>query len=288
MAGMKHLYIGGAFNKYRFIAPNLIKLKRDFARFRLTFYDSWKNSAWNGGRINIMYNRRHATPETVRMYNRLGIGVGITFTNPEIRDLWLKDENDLLALLNETDLNSVAVSNDALAQHIRTNYPRVKIFRSITSFPAKFNLDDLKRLEQQYDLICPRYDWVFTPEFYNNISIEKYEILVNDCCKIGCPVYREHYAAVARYNFDNIEPQTLDEYKALFHDHNCWIDTGHNISGGWRHDAQHELECIRIGNRELRARSAIGFKNFKLLGKASMNRDFVRQLDEMRGILDGV
>lgn len=288
MGGMKHLYIGGAFNKYRFIVPNLIKWKREFSNFHLTFYDSWKNSAWNGGRINIMYNRWRSTSETVRMYNKLGVGVGITFTNPEIRDLWLKDENDLLALLNEADLNSVAVSNDTLAQHIKTSYPRVKVFRSITSFGPKFDLNELKELEQQYDLICPRYDWVFTPEFYNNINVEKYEILINDCCMLGCPVYKEHYAAVSFFNADNHEPQTLGEYRELFKAHNCWVDSGDNISGGWDKDKHAELSCIKMGNKELLALDRIGYRHFKLLGKGSMNRDFVRQMNELGTILNGL
>ena len=115
---MKYLYIGGAFNKYRFIIHMLISLKLKFPGFFITFYDSWKNSTWNGGRINAMYNRYHATLDTVRMYNRCGFGVGITFTNPQIDDFTLSDENELLETLNESKMNilppSSARKHDAL------------------------------------------------------------------------------------------------------------------------------------------------------------------------------
>lgn len=285
-----HLYIGGAFNKYRFIAPNLIKWKNQFKKFQFTFYDSWKNSVWNGGRVNIMYNRYMATLDVVKMYNQLGIGVGITFTNPRIDDLSLDDENKLLCVLNATNINSVAVANESLAKYIRDNYPNIKLLRSITSFNSKFDIHELKQLELKYDLICPRYDWVFNPDFYTNIDVSKYEILVNDCCMVGCPVYKEHYTEVAALNYEDFSNPSKDDYNRIFGAHSCWLSTykNDNISSGWEKDKNNSLSCIHMGAKEIGKLYDIGYRHFKFLGKASMNKDFVQQMNTLQSVLQYV
>lgn len=283
------IYIGGAFNKYRFIVPNLMKWKKEFQRFHITFYDSWANSPWNGGRINVMNNRERSTFETVQMYNRLRFGIGITFTNPVIDDVNRPDENELLTVLNSSTLNSVTVANDKLAAHIRQHYPNIMLIRSITTFDAKIDPILLHDLEQQYDLICPRYDWVFNPNFYEHVNIKQYEILTNDCCMIGCPKYTEHYSTVATYNRMQGEPE-LHQYKEILSAHECWISNyrDDNISTGWAKDHKSQLSCIKMGPRELRTLNEIGYKHFKFLGKASMNKDFVNQMNGLSGVLQYV
>lgn len=283
------IYIGGAFNKYRFIVPNLIKWKNEFKRFHVTFYDSWANSPWNGGRINIMYARERSTLDTVRMYNRLGYGVGITFTNPVIDDVNSPAENELLTELNRNTLNAVTVSNDQLATHIRSRYPNIMLIRSITTFKSKIDIKLLHELEQRYDLICPRYDWVFNPEFYENVNIKQYEILTNDCCMIGCPRYTEHYAVTANYNRMQSAPE-LSQYKEILAAHECWISNykDDNISTGWAKDHGAALSCIKMGSKELGHLSEIGYKHFKFLGKASMNKDFVSQMNGLSEVLQHV
>lgn len=287
---MVSVYIGGAFNKYRFIVPRLVLFKTKFPMYNVTFYDSWKNSRWNGGRVNFMHNRAMATHKTISMYNNLGFGVGITFTNPVIDDLHGNDENELLTVLNKSTLNSVAVANDALRDYIRTHYSNIKILRSITTCDNNIDIPLLKELESKYDLICPRYDWVFNPEFYENVDVEKYEILTNDCCMLGCPIYKQHYAEVAKINRELDSVRNIDDYIKIFNADRCKMTSLKDdyISGGWPKDTTTGYSCINMGNKELLRLREIGYRHFKFLGKGSMNKDFVRFLDEFPIIMQGV
>ena len=189
------LLIAGAFKHFKTLSMVFLKHK---IKTDICVYDGVDNLLWNGGRINIL-NSAQFSEKQLRFYNNRNIGVYFTFSNSVIG---LKDPNanDLLKKIDNS-LNGCIIVNDGLRKYIRDRFPNLKLIYSCTGFKdSKIDIPLLKDLESKYDLICPRFEWVFDPKFYENIDPKKYEIMLNDTCIYKCPKWHDHFEAINTAN----------------------------------------------------------------------------------------
>lgn len=267
------LNVAGAVVHYdRFIReiPVLKILNRDT---EFTVYDGPNLCQWNGGRINRDIT---LTPEMVDRYNKFGISVSLTFTNPFI-DLDDKVGNDLLEMIHHYGqlyniVNKVVLINDELREYIRGKY-NFQIICSTTGHSPNVKVThDLisryKMLEDKFDYIVPKFELVFQPDFYNNINTSKYELLVNDTCIYECPYYLEHFQRIARQNQVSKNPWQELGYEHCYKTEECWLE-GFNPDIGSDDDRTKYGEMLGMDYTPymiIKAKS-LGYKSFKISGR---------------------
>ncbi len=157
-------------------------------------YGTFPQSLWNGGRTVPGVCDLEFAGIVTRTFNKNGIPLRFTFTNPMIEEKHLEDKfcNDILKLA-DNGMNEVIVNSALLEDYIRTTYPNYKITSStckrITE-PDKL----IDEIEKDYNIVVLDYD------FNNRFDIletlpnkEKMEILINACCDPACPRRTEHY-----------------------------------------------------------------------------------------------
>lgn len=265
----------GAFSRFH----ELVKLGlfKFSSKFVLSVYDSFSNSPWNGGRITML--GKMVTPERckqlVKLYNNKGIGVFVTFSNYRIDNPFSIEENDFLRLLNQSALNGVILVNNNIRQHICSHYPNVKISYSVSGFDS-LRLDGVSSIFNQCDFVCPRYEWVFDPKFYSTFNITKCNVMLNDCCKSGCSLWKEHFKAISDANrLNETDPKKLKSIQE------CWIASHkNNPSDGWGCNGDVGMNLDKDGIKRL---INIGYQGFKICGRDLPEDEFY---DEVSSYLE--
>ncbi len=159
-----------------------------------SFYGTFPQSLWNGGRLMSGVCDKKSAKAIVNEFDKLGIPLRFTFTNPTLKEEELKDDfcNYILRIA-ENGINGVIVVSPILEQYIREKYPKYKI----TSSTCKriTDMDTLNtELENNYDIVVLDYD--FNNKFDQLEKIKNKsicEILVNACCQPNCPNRKQHY-----------------------------------------------------------------------------------------------
>lgn len=264
--------IAGAFNHYKELLLLILKYKKYFKD--VTVYDGVDDSPWNGGRINKLWCSKF-NQKYFETYNNLNIGVYLTFSN-SIIDTSLEHENDLLRILNNFDRNGVIIANHNLNDYIHTKYPNLKTMLSVTYFKnLDINVQNLKFLETQYNYICPRYEWVFNSNFYQNINVSKYKIMLNDTCKYNCKLWHDHFEKINEINrsdkkYDKNELIKIQE---------CWLNA--DPDRGWSKDIEKYKDNLGMDLSENAIQNAlnIGYRHFKICGR-DLNNKYVTEIDE--------
>lgn len=159
-----------------------------------SIYGTFPQSLWNGGRtVPGMCNTDFAGA-VIRTFNKNGIPLRFTFTNPMIEEKHLSDKfcNDIMKIANN-GMNEVIVNSPLLEDYIRKTYPDYKL----TSSTCKRITEPdrlMEEMEKDYSIVVLDYD------FNNKFDIleklphkERMEILVNACCDPACPRRTEHY-----------------------------------------------------------------------------------------------
>lgn len=269
--------VAGAFRKSNILRIFVMQNKN----IDMCFYDGVDYCRWNGGRIN---NDTFFDAKIFDFYNNYNKGVYLTFSNRFIDDLNDARCNDLLHILNTNSINGVILCNDDLRKHIRDRYPKLNLIYSITGHPSDITINDklidyLKDLESKYDLIVPRFEWTFNKEFYSNINPKKYEIMVNDTCKYGCTLFREHFDAINNLNRIYGNPHKtipVDELKRV---HECWLPN-FDPEKGSEHDRKKYGDCLGMDLSPLAVKNAkkIGYDNWKIMGRENNDEQFKKDL----------
>lgn len=169
--------IAGLSSHFDIIKKNLLifKLFQKFDNINFSFYDSFGNSKWNGGRVtDISINQKH-----IDFCIKHNFKICITYSNYYI-DLSEKEGLESLKLLNAIN-GSVVLSNINLLNFIKQNYTNIITIQSVTS---KEELDTDIKCYFQND-----------PRIYNNIN--KTEILLDNKC-YGCPEFYNHFDLIAK------------------------------------------------------------------------------------------
>lgn len=256
----------------------ILKLKNKNIAFNL--YEGPNLCQWNGGRINRDIK---LTYDIIEKYNKLGITLSLTFTNPKI-DLSDPIGNELLEMLDKCQKqhnvkNKIVLVNEELRQYLRKNYDFELIY-SITGHPSDTKITPellarYKDLESKFDWVVPKFEVVFEPEFYNNVDTSKYELLINDTCIYSCPYYHEHFKAIAEQNTISKNP-----WKELGHDHcfkteECWLPWFDPSLGHAKHKKKYGERMGMNYTRDMIKKSLkLGYKSFKISGRENTT-DFI-------------
>lgn len=157
-------------------------------------YGTFPQSMWNGGRTISGICDKSYVKSVVRAFDKMGIPLRFTFSNPLITEEHLDDEFCNFVLKTaQNGRNGVIVVSPVLEEYIRKNYPEYKI----TSSTCKRirGIDGLNaELEKDYDIVVLDYDFNNKFDLLEQVNHkEKCEILVNACCRPECPNRVQHY-----------------------------------------------------------------------------------------------
>lgn len=158
---------------------------------------------WNGGRNVAGAASLEASRRIMEEYNKRGVPLRFTMTNPNITEKYLEDKpsNDIMKMA-DNGLNQVIVMSPVLEEYIRENYPGYKI----TSSTCKQirDMDGVNaELEKDYCLVVLDYNWNNKFEELEKIKDkERCEILVNACCQPNCQRRGDHYSSIGKYQIE--------------------------------------------------------------------------------------
>ena len=169
-----------------------------------TIFGCFPNCIWNGGgysfapgiKLNMIY-------AYFDWYADKGVRLQLTLTNPmlEETDVYDRYGNAILQAACEYDYIDVLVTSPILEEYIRTNYPQLRINKSIISTTQvkdteQDTLEYYLNCAEEYDMCVLPRKYSKKPEFLSQIpedKREKFEILVNDPCPLYCPNIGTHY-----------------------------------------------------------------------------------------------
>lgn len=233
-------------------------------KIKISVYDGLKHE-WAGGRVH-KYNSTFNS-QKLKFYNSKGIKVYIAFSNNvcNVDDL---EGNKILRILDDTQ-NGVILCDPKLQEHISKNYPKISTIYSITGHSNNINEIDYS-LESKYDLIVPRFEWIFNENFLKNANTSKYEVMLNDTCKYGCPLWNDHFSAISAYNRTRIgNPDEIQE---------CWLPK-FDPSIASTH------ECMDLSAGAIQKCFHLGYRHFKFSGRENPDADFSEELNKYLEIL---
>lgn len=170
-------------------------------RQMFSVFGAWPGMVWGGGSafIQDVIPSSEQMDEQISIYNeKFRMMFVYTFTNPLLEEKHIYDTycNKACEILNNHPGNAILVVSPILEEHIRQNYPNIKIHKSIISTenqdydPSdKYDMTVLKRIRNA--------DNEFLRNIPDNIK-KKLEILCTDPCPDDCPLIYEHYRKFAK------------------------------------------------------------------------------------------
>jgi hypothetical protein len=277
-----NLNIAGAVVHYDEFIKKLPILSLKNKNIHFTAYEGPNRCKWNGGRINRGIT---LTPEIIQRYNKFGVSLSLTFTNPTI-DLSDEVGLDLLEQLHISGKkynikNKIVLLNEDLRKFLRENYDFTLIY-SITGHPSNIVLSEntlkyYKELETKYDYIVPKFEHVFQKKFYEAVDTSKYELLINDTCKYACPYYKEHFEKIALQNSLSENPWSEFGHDACKKVEECWLPLEKfNPWDGSKKDRETHGENLGMNYTTEMIKKALklGYSCFKLSGRENPT-DFI-------------
>ena len=285
---MINMNLGGAFT-HPFLLF-FVKNKKELRKINFTVYDGVNNCSWNGGRIN---RDIFISQKDIEKYNKLGISIAFTFSNPEI-DLSNVKGKELLIWLDNSQKkyniqNEIILINEELRRFLRQNY-NFKLKFSITGHDLKAYPDKkeqfeyklyYKKLKEKYDIIVPKMEHVFQDWFLDQ-TLDKYELMLNDTCRPDCQYYKQHFEEIARFNriFKNEKVAYNFNPKLAYNIEECWLPN---------FDPNKELTSCKTGmdfdEEMIRKALKLGYKNFKISGREN---SFEEMKEEIKKFLKGI
>jgi hypothetical protein len=279
-----NLNIAGAVVHYNTFIKELPVLKLLNKNIQFNVYDGPNLCQWNGGRVN---RDIQLTKEMIEKYNSYGISVSLTFTN-SIIDLNDKIGNELLQLLKYSQekyniKNKIVLQNEDLRVYLKNNY-NFELIYSITGHPSSVLLtkDVIQYyidLENKYDFIVPKFEFVFEPEFYNNINTSKYELLINDTCVYGCPYYYEHFKAIAEQNSNSKDPRKEFGNQHCSKVEECWLPNFNPDVGSIKDRKNYGEKLGMDYNKEMILKAKkLGYNSFKISGRENTSEQIINEV----------
>lgn len=227
---------------------------------------------WNSGRV-LKHLLRDA--EEIRAaglaYEQRNIAVYLTFTNLLLEKQHLKDALGnamctFFARHNPTGMNGVILAADALYEHIRKEYPTLKVISSIlkiTNSGGKGKADAYRRLAEDYDAVMVHPDDVLNPDLLEKLEDkDRYILLINEYCIRNCPLRPLHYTTLSQsaLNFVGFDGSAFDAKQA---------------SNGCRSLftllTDEKKGVLALNTPEIQRLYDMGFRHFKLQGRGHAN-----------------
>lgn len=227
---------------------------------------------WNSGRVLTQLIR---TAEEIRTagleYEKRNIAVYTTFTNLYLEEKHMKDRlcNAMCIFFsrhNPTGRNAVIVASEVLRQHIRKEYPTLKLVSSIlkiTNGGGKGKLDIYKQLAEDYDEVMVHPDDVLNYDLLEQIEDkERHILLVNEYCIRNCPLRPLHYKTLSESAFRFLSYDSTDFEKRQ-------ATNGCQDLFTLLADPKRSVLCLNTP--EIQRLRDMGFRHFKLQGRGHNN-----------------
>lgn len=161
-------------------------------------YGCFPGSIWNGGRVVLGSATRKEIEYAVSEYNRRGIAVRYTFTNPLLEKVHLMDTYCNLCMeLGDNGKNEVIVNSPLLEEFIRKMYPEYALISSTTKCLNDFKAIQ-QELEKDYKYVVLDSAMNHSEELFRMEHREKIELIANHYCADDCPKRKAHYRAVGK------------------------------------------------------------------------------------------
>ncbi len=231
---------------------------------------------WNSGRV-LKHLMREA--EEIRAagleYEKRGIALYLTFTNLLLSEAQMKDPlgNALCTFAtnhNPTGRNAVILASDVLREHLRREFPKLRLISSILKITAergKGKLETYQRYAEQYDEVMVHPDDVLNYSLLEKLEDkEKYILLVNEYCIRQCPLRHLHYDSLSHTALDFLSYDSSD-FDAKQSTNGCrslytlLVDPKRSV--------------LALNTPELARLRDMGFRHFKLQGRGHANASAV-------------
>ncbi|MDD5792823.1 MAG: hypothetical protein PUD22_09600 [Erysipelotrichaceae bacterium] len=171
------------------------------------FYDHIEISSIYGAPMGTIFSGgRLATGnsdpfEVLALLKEYGISARLTFSNSQLKPEHLKDEYcNFLCSLFEDENNGIIIHSDLLSDYIKENYSKFYQVSSTTKVLLRKEelIDELANDKYAYVVPDFRHNKKILDYELNEKSKAKVELLVNECCDIGCNKRKECYENVSR------------------------------------------------------------------------------------------
>ncbi len=227
---------------------------------------------WNSGRVLKHLMREAEEVRTAGLeYEKRNIAVYLTFTNLLLTEQHLKDAfgNALCIFFsrhNPTGRNAVILASDILREHIRKEYPTLKIISSIlkiTNGGGKGKLDVYKRLADEYDEVMVHPDDVLNYDLLEQIEDkERHILLINEYCIRNCPIRPFHYhslseSSLAFMSYDNSKFEKRQATNGCRSLYTLLADEHKSV--------------LALNTPEIQKLRDMGFRHFKVQGRGHAN-----------------
>lgn len=223
-----------------------------------SFYGSFKNTIWSGGRPNVGQMPSPSEIENaVNAINALGISVCYTYTNCMLEEQHLYDTlcNRTMEIANNGK-NGVLVNSPLLEKYLRQQYPNFKYIKSLTA--CERNIDKINADCEQYDLVVLDYRDNRNEPFLSKIRHkEKIKILADAYCPTSCTCSKQHYELVSQIN---LFQRNSDEERCLIRNTR---KKQHGFYDVLENNTDSALTCDDI----YKTYHDMGFNHFKLIGR---------------------
>lgn len=227
---------------------------------------------WNSGRVLTQLIR---TAEEIRTagleYEKRNIAVYTTFTNLYLEEQHMKDRlcNAMCTFFsrhNPTGRNAVIVASEILRQHIRKEYPTLRLISSIlkiTNGGGKGKLDIYKQLAEDYDEVMVHPDDVLNYDLLEQIEDkERHILLVNEYCIRNCPLRPLHYKTLSESAFRFLSYDSSDFEKR---------QSTNGCQDLFTLLADPKRSVLCLNTPEIQRLRDMGFRHFKLQGRGHNN-----------------
>ncbi|MDO5520798.1 MAG: hypothetical protein Q4G58_09945 [bacterium] len=197
-----NFYLPDFYDKYHLnvIVCDLLRMYPEY------FYDNIKigavygcfpNSIWNGGRVVLGGTTKEEIEFTVEEYNKRGIPIRYTFTNPLLEKKHLYDTFcNLCMKVADNGKNEVIINSPVLEEYIRKEYPSYSLISSTTKCLASVKQVE-KECEKDYSLIVLDNSFNNSEKAFALSNKEHFELVVNSYCRDSCPNRAKHYKEIA-------------------------------------------------------------------------------------------
>ena len=227
---------------------------------------------WNSGRV-----LRHLMCDAEEMraaglaYEQRNIAMYLTFTNLILKEEHISDAlgNALLIFArnhNPTKRNAAIVASDVLRDHIRKEYPELKLISSIlkiTNGGGKGKLDMYRKLADEYDEVMVHPDDVLNYDLLEKIEDkDRHILLVNEYCIRQCPLRPLHYKTLSEsaLNFLGYDGSEFDKKQNNNGCRDLNVLLTHPKHG-----------VLALNTPEIQKLYDMGFRHFKMQGRGHAN-----------------
>jgi len=235
--------------------------------------------AWNSGRTL----KDHAPlyiDQCIEAFQQREIPIFLTFSNYRIEEHHLLDAkaNKLLDAVLASERNGVIVSSRILKEYIQSKYPRANLHSSILYLldqNIQSDADGYLQTAQQFDRVVVHPDDCLDAIFLSCLHPrDRFEIIVNENCVSNCPHRKEHDDLICQCNLEP-ENDALFEYVSAYTKMNCRMLRDQRLLQSYFNA---EIRNCNLSMLELNQIYAMGFKNFKLQGRADSPASFLYDL----------